>query len=201
MSRSSGGASSRQPGRTPRGACLRGPEPGRAPFCRHPVTARIATARAPVIRNHSQISRDSTASFTVRAPCQIEPGRSGTRAIVNSGSPGSWGSPRAIRRRVLRLGSRGADCATIPDTFRGSGVASAWPVGSVAGGPPGLGILRENPVPKCPRRGCLEVAAVRRGDNQDAPHGAPRSGAPCADVLRFAGTIRQPTSQRPEGRS
>jgi hypothetical protein len=32
------------------------------------VTAGIATARAPVIGNHSQISRDATASFTVRAP-------------------------------------------------------------------------------------------------------------------------------------
>ena len=49
----------------------------------------------------------------------IEPGRSGTLAIANSGSPGSWGSPRAIRRRVLRLGTKKANSPTILDTFLG----------------------------------------------------------------------------------
>src|SRR5262249_41419261 len=33
---------------------------------------------------------------------EIEPGRGGTPAIANSGSPGSWASPRANRRRVMR---------------------------------------------------------------------------------------------------
>ena len=65
----------------------------------------------------------------------------------------------------------------------------------------GLRIFFENPVPEYPRRGCLEVAAVRQDDNQDAPHEAPTSRAPCSDVLRFAGTIRRPASQRLEGRS
>jgi hypothetical protein len=50
-----------------------------------------------------------------------------------------------------------------------------------------LGFFRENPVPECPRRGCLDVAAVRQDDNQDAPHGAPACGAPSRDVLRSAG--------------
>ena len=56
------------PGRTPRVARLRGPNPGRAPSCRHEVAAGTATARGPFIRNSSPISRGSVASSPVRAP-------------------------------------------------------------------------------------------------------------------------------------
>jgi hypothetical protein len=187
------------------------------------VTAGIATARGPFLRNSSPISRGSAASFILCAPCQkrcqercattipdasrgilfgrrviemrgrspwtrpgpgaheIEPGRGGTPALANSGSPGSWASPRANRWRVMRshLGPRATD------GFLHHGTSD----------------LFRKPCPgmPSPRMSRSSSGASRRQPRRTARSATCR--APCSDVLRIAGTIRRPASQWPEGRS